>query len=301
MSKKNNITLYNAISNIDEDIIETSLNYKPKNKLIVWSGIAACICAIAVIFGVLNNKPNERKNNSNITPTANVSTSSKAGDNFSIYAIPKSLSENDSNENYEKIILSPVKTLLDKNCGIQKVYGTHKFKSDGTYYDERDKSYKGKIIEEKLFNIKPHRIEFSVIGNNIEYYNVQVDKNVICYNIIHYSSTTGNNDIGYEKNINSLKADKCGFVIWQPTCDKFSKEVLSLTGKPETDYYSNRKDKVIESDAIKKVYDNIKNFNYYFGDTIWFELHYKNGSTETVSVNISLDSKGKYILNYTVK
>lgn len=295
MKTQNNEILYNAISNIDENIIVSSLNYKPKIKVIIkWSGIVACLCVIAVIFGIIhthnsNNKPN---NNVFIPSTDTTTTSSNSAD-FHLYALPKRLDKNDNENKCQKVMLSPVKTYLDNNAGIQKVNYTVKFKSDGYTYDERDTSYKGKIINQKLFSIAPDSIEFSIKSNTVADYNVKAKNNVLNY---QYSTTT----IGWEKSFENIKISEDVRITWRPTCERFSKEVLSITGKEEPEYDSDINDRVEDSDAVKEVYDSIENFDDYFGDTLTFELHYKNGTTQTVFVNISLDKNGKYTINYSI-
>ena len=74
--------------------------------------------------------------------------------------------------------------------------------------------------------------------------------------------------------------------------------ILNLKKEPE--YDSDIYDRVEYSNAVKEIYDGIENFDDYFGDTLTFELHYKNGTTKTVIVNISLDKYGKYIINYSI-
>jgi hypothetical protein len=287
MKTYNNELLYNAISNIDENIIVTSFNYKPKGKIIIkWSSLVACICVIAIIFGIMYNNNTSKETNSSI-----VTTISKDTENFHFYALPKSLSENDETTNYKKVILSPVKTCLSQNSGIQKVNYTVKFKSNGYPYDEKDTSYNGKITNQKLFDIKPDSIEFYIKSETIVDYNVKAKNNILSY---QYS----NNVTGWEKSLENIKISDDGHITWQPTCAKFSDEVLSITGKEEPDNNSNVNDRVEYSEAVKKVYNSIENFDNYFGDTLTFELHYKNGTTQTVRVNISLDKNGKYILNY---
>lgn len=300
MKSNNKILLYNAISNIDEEVINNALNYKPRSKTIIkWTCIAACLCAVVFTFCIINKSQNENQNNSSIIiPSADDRTVAESNDKFLIYAVPKNLSDNDNNE-IQKVLLSPVKTYLDENAGIQEVNYTVKFKSDGTHYDERDKSYNGEIINQKLFNIKPDPIEFSINSDSIEYYNVKVKNNIICYN----SSTTpsDNINIGWSKSIDDICISEDGCLTWQPMCVRYSNEVLSITGKPEPDYDSNINDNVEYSNAAKKVYASIEDFDDYFGDIITFELHYKNGDTENIVVNITLDDNGKYMLDYTIK
>lgn len=295
MKTCSNEILYNAISNIDENIIVSSLNYKPKSKVIIkWSSIAACLCAIAVVFGIIyNNKSNNEIYNNSVILTPDSTTTSNNSADFQFYALPKSLSENDETMNYQKVILSPVKTSLDKNAGVQKINYTVKFKSDGYPYDERDTSYNGNIINQKLFNIAPDSIKFSIKSEAVLDYNVKVKNNVLSY---QYSST----GIGWEKSFDNIKISDDGYITWQPTCERFLNEVLSITGKEEPEYGSNINDRVEYSNAVKQVHDSIENFDDYFGDTLTFELHYKNGTTKTVLVNISLDKNGKYWLNYDV-
>ena len=203
MKSNNKILLYNAISSIDEEVINNALNYKPRSKTIIkWTGIAACLCAVVFTFSIINNSQYENQNNNSIIiPSADDRTVAESNDKFLIYAVPKSLSDNDNNE-IQKVLLSPVKTYLDENAGIQEVNYTVKFKSDGTHYDERDKSYNGKIINQKLFNIKPDQIEFSINSDSIEYYDVKAKNNIICYN----SSTnpSDNINIGWSKSIDDI-------------------------------------------------------------------------------------------------
>ena len=86
------------------------------------------------------------------------------------------------------------------------------------------------------------------------------------------------------------------------TSDKRNKKQIQfiLNRKKESEYDSNINDRIEYSDAVKKVYDSIENFDDYFGDTLTFELHYKNGTTKTVFVNISLDKYGKYTIDYSI-
>lgn len=295
MKTHKNEILYNAISNIDEDIIVTSLNYKPKSKVIIkWSGLVACLCVIAVIFGIINthNSNNKTQNNVFIPSTDTTTTSSNSAD-FQLYALPKRLAKNDDKNQYQKVMLSPVKTHLDNNAGIQKVNYTVKFKSDGYPYDERDTSYKGKIINQKLFSIAPDSIEFSIKSETVTDYSVKAKNNVLNY---QYSTTS----IGWEKSFENIKISDDVHITWRPTCERFSNEVLSITRKKEPEYDSDINDRVEYSNAVKEVYDSIENFDDYFGDTLTFELHYQNGTTETVFVNISLDKNGKYTINYSI-
>lgn len=294
MKNRNNVILYNAISNIDENIIVSSLNYKPKNKVIIkWISVAACLSAIAVILGIINNNNlNYENNNNGVIITPDTTTTSENSANFHFYALPKSLSENDE-KNYKKVMLTPVKSSLDNNAGIQKVNYTVKFKSDGYPYDERDTSYNGKIINQSLFDIAPDRIEFSIKSETVEDYSVKAENNILSY---QYSSA----GIGREKSFENIKISDEGYIIWRPVCERFSNEVLAITGKEEPEYGSNINDRIEYSDAVKKTYDSIRNFDDYFGDTLTFELHYKNGTSETVFVNISLDKNGRYMLNYSV-
>lgn len=295
MKTQNNEILYNAISNIDENIIVSSLNYKPKSKVIIkWSGIVACLCVIAVIFGIIHNhKSNNKPNNNVIIPSTEATTTSTSSADFHLYALPKRLSKNDNKNKYQKVLLSPVKTYLGNNAGIQNVNYTVKFKSDGYPYDERDTSYKGKIINQKFFSIAPDSIEFSIKSDTVADYSVKAKNNVLNY---QYSTTS----IGWEKSFENIKISDDGRITWRPTCERFSKEALSITGKEEPEYDSNINDRAEYSNAVKEVYDSIENFDDYFGDTLTFELHYKNGIKETVSVNISLDKSGRYLLNYSV-
>lgn len=168
MKTDNNEILYNAISNIDESTIASSLNYTPKNRTILkWSGIAACFCVVAVIFAVMySNNQNDVVNDNSTVATPSVTTASGDCTDFHVYALPKSLSENDETKSYEQLMLSPVKTSLDKNAGIQAIDYTVAFKSDGYPYDERDTSYSGEII-----NVK----------NHIDKMNNSCDSNACCY------------------------------------------------------------------------------------------------------------------------
>ena len=70
--------------------------------------------------------------------------------------------------------------------------------------------------------------------------------------------------------------------------------MIFLDRKKEPVYDSDIYDRVEYSNAVKEIYDGIENFDDYFGDTLTFELHYKNGTIKTVFVNISLDKYGKY-------
>ncbi|MGN0460365.1 MAG: hypothetical protein ACI4HL_05575 [Ruminococcus sp.] len=295
MKTQNSEILYNAISNIDEDIIISSLNYKPKSKVIIkWSSFVACLCVIAVIFGIIHtHNSNNKTYNNVIIPTTDATTSSSNSADFHLYALPKRLAKNDDKNKYQKVMLSPVKTYLDNNAGIQKVNYTVKFKSDGYPYDERDTSYKGKIINQKLFSIAPDSIEFSIKSETIADYSVKAKNNVLNY---QYSTTSN----GWEKSFENIMISDDGSITWRPTCERFSKEVLSLIGREEPEYDSDINDRVEYSNAVKEVYDSIENFDDYFGDTITFELHCKNGTTETVIVNISLDKYGKYTINYSI-
>lgn len=296
MKTDNNEILYNAISNIDESTIASSLNYTPKNRTILkWSGIAACFCVVAVIFAVMySNNQNDVVNDNSTVATPSVTTASGDCTDFHVYALPKSLSENDETKSYEQLMLSPVKTSLDKNAGIQTVDYTVAFKSDGYPYDERDTSYSGEIINQKLFSIAPDSIEFSIKSEIIAYYNVRVKNNVLSYQ----HSDAG---MGWAKTFENIKISDNGYIIWRPTCERFSNEVLSVTGKEEPEYNSDINDRVEYSDAVKKTYDSIENFNDYFGDMLTFELHYKDGTSKNVVIDISLDKKGRYLLNYIVE
>lgn len=294
MKTQNNEILYNAISNIDENIIASSLNYKPKSKVIIkWSGIVACLCVIAVIFGIIHTHNSNNEINNNIIPVTDATTTSTNSADFHLYALPKRFAKNDDENKYKKVMLSPVKTYLDNNAGIQKVNYTVKFKSDGYPYDDRDTSYNGKIINQKLFSIAPDSIEFSIKSETVEDYNVKAKNNVLNY---QYSTTS----IGWKKTFENIKISDDGRITWRPTCERFSKEVLSITGKEEPEYDSDIYDRVEYSNAVKKVYDSIENFDDYFGDTLTFELHYKNGTTKTVLMDISLDKRGKYTINYSI-
>ena len=117
MKKNNDEILYNSISNIDENIIASSLVYKPKSKkIIIWASLAACLCAVSVTYAVIyKNNFNKPVNNSEVLSTTNSSS------DFHIYSLPKVLSENSENSK-QKVLLSPVKTLLDSNRGICKAY-----------------------------------------------------------------------------------------------------------------------------------------------------------------------------------
>lgn len=110
MKKNNDEILYNSISNIDENIIASSLVYKPKSKkIIIWASLAACLCAVSVTYAVIyKNNFNKPVNNSEVLSTTNSSS------DFHIYSLPKVLSENSENSK-QKVLLSPVKTLLDSN------------------------------------------------------------------------------------------------------------------------------------------------------------------------------------------
>lgn len=169
MKKNNDEILYNSISNIDENIIASSLVYKPKSKkIIIWASLAACLCAVSVTYAVIyKNNFNKPVNNSEVLSTTNSSS------DFHIYSLPKVLSENSENSK-QKVLLSPVKTLLDSNTGIHAITYTVDFKSDGSPYDERDTSYSGNIIKQDLFDISPDSIEFSIASDAVEYYNVTV-------------------------------------------------------------------------------------------------------------------------------
>lgn len=287
MKKSNDEILYNSISNIDENIIASSLVYKPKSKkIIIWASLAACLCAVSVTYAVIyKNNFNKPVNNSEVLSTTNRSS------DFHIYSLPKVLSENSENSK-QKVLLSPVKTLLDSNTGIHAITYTVDFKSDGSPYDERDTSYSGNIIKQDLFDISPDSIEFSIASDAVEYYNVTVKNNCISY---QSDSTV----FSGQKSFENIKISDNGFITWRPTCEKFSTEILSITGKEEPDYNSNILDRTAYSDAEKTVYDSIKNFDEYFGDTLTFELHYKNNATKTVYVNISINENGNYMVNYS--
>lgn len=109
--------------------------YKPKSKkIIIWASLAACLCAVSVTYAVIyKNNFNKPVNNSEVLSTTNSSS------DFHIYSLPKVLSENSENSK-QKVLLSPVKTLLDSNTGIHAITYTVDFKSDGSPYDERDTS-----------------------------------------------------------------------------------------------------------------------------------------------------------------
>lgn len=294
MITHNREILYKAISNIDENIILSSLNYKPKSKVIIkWSSLIACLCVIAVIFGIIISHNSNNNHNNGIIPVTDARTTSSNSADFHLYALPKRLAKNDDNNKYQKVMLSPVKTYLDNNAGIQKVNYTVKFKSDGYPYDEGDTSYKGKIINQNLVSISPDSIEFSIKSETVTDYSVKAKNNVLNY---QYSTTS----IGWEKLFENIKISDDGCITWRPTCERFSKEVLSITGKEEPEYDSDIYDRVEYSNAVKEVYESIENFDDYFGDTLTFELHYKNGTTKTVIVNISLDKYGKYTINYSI-
>ena len=176
MKKNNDEILYNSISNIDENIIASSLVYKPKSKkIIIWASLAACLCAVSVTYAVIyKNNFNKSVNNSEVLSTTNSSS------DFHIYSLPKVLSENSENSK-QKVLLSPVMTLLDSNTGIHAITYTVDFKSDGSPYDDRDTSYSGNIIKQDLFDISPDSIEFSIASDAVEYYNVTVKNNCISY------------------------------------------------------------------------------------------------------------------------
>ncbi|MGN0477294.1 MAG: hypothetical protein ACI4HM_08165 [Ruminococcus sp.] len=294
MITHNREILYKAISNIDENIILSSLNYKPKSKVIIkWSSLIACLCVIAVIFGIIISHNSNNNHSNGIIPVTDARTTSSNSADFHLYALPKRLAKNDDNNKYQKVMLSPVKTYLDNNAGIQKVNYTVKFKSDGYPYDEGDTSYKGKIINQKLFSISPDSIEFSIKSETVTDYSVKAKNNVLNY---QYSTTSN----GWEKSFENIKISDDGFITWRPTCERFSKEVLSIIGKEEPEYDSDISDRVEYSNAVKKVYESIEDFDDYFGDTLTFEMHYKNGTTQTVFVNITLDKYGKYTINYSI-
>lgn len=140
----------------------------PKAKIIIWASLAACLCAVSVAYAVIyKNNFNKPVNNSEVLSTTNSSS------DFHIYSLPKVLSENSENSK-QKVLLSPVMTLLDSNTGIHAITYTVDFKSDGSPYDERDTSYSGNIIKQDLFDISPDSIEFSIASDAVEYYNVTV-------------------------------------------------------------------------------------------------------------------------------
>ena len=76
--------------------------------------------------------------------------------------------------------------------------------------------------------------------------------------------------------------------------------MIFLDRKKEPVYDSDIYDRVEYSNAVKEIYDGIENFDDYFGDTLTFELHYKDGTIQTVFVNISLDKNGKYTIDYSI-
>ncbi len=112
MKKNNDEILYNSISNIDENIIASSLVYKPKSKkIIIWASLAACLCAVSVTYAVIyKNNFNKPVNNSEVLSTTNRSS------DFHIYSLPKVLSEN--SENSKQMIFDLKKRLnhFDKIC-----------------------------------------------------------------------------------------------------------------------------------------------------------------------------------------
>lgn len=292
----NNERLYNAISNIEENIIISSINYKPKNKIILkWTAVAACLCVAVGVFGIgwKNNQNNGANSNLAVSPPSATATSATNTD-FKLYALPKSLSKNSKSKDYEKVMLSPINTTLDKSAGIQKVNYTVDFRSDGYPYDERDKSYSGEVFKQKLFSIDPDSIEFSIKSENIREYSVKAKNNVLSYQC-------SSNLMGWEKSFKNIKVSHNCCIRWHPTCEKFSNEVLSLTGKEEPSYNSDIKDRLEYSNAVRKVYNGIKNFDEYFGDVLTFEMHYKDGTTKNVDINITLDNKGRYMLNYSTE
>ena len=63
MKKNNDEILYNSISDIDENIIASSLVFKPKSKkIIIWASLAACLCAVSVTYAVIyKNNFNNKK------------------------------------------------------------------------------------------------------------------------------------------------------------------------------------------------------------------------------------------------
>ena len=109
MKKNNDEILYNSISNIDENIIASSLVYKPKSKkIIIWASLAACLCAVSVTYAVIyKNNFNKPVNNSEVLSTTNSSS------DFHIYSLPKVLSENSENSK-QKVLLRNFKSLLLK-------------------------------------------------------------------------------------------------------------------------------------------------------------------------------------------
>lgn len=293
MKTCNKEMLYNAISNIDENLVASSINYKPKSKIILkWTAVAACLCVAIGAFGIMRNNNQNDGTNSNlaVNPPSATATSADNAD-FKLYALPKSLSENSKSKDYEKVMLSTINTTLDKSAGIQKVNYTVAFKSDSYPYDERDKSYSGEIFKQKLFSIDPDSIEFSIEGENITEYSVKAKNNVLSYQC-------SSNSMGWEKSFENIKVSHNGYIIWRPTCEKFSNEVLSLTGKGEPSYNSNIKDRLEYSNAVRKIYNGIIDFDEYFGDVLTFEMRYKDGTTKSVDINITLDKKGRYMLNY---
>ena len=76
--------------------------------------------------------------------------------------------------------------------------------------------------------------------------------------------------------------------------------MIFLDRKKEPVYDSDIYDRVEYSNAVKEIYDSIENFDDYFGDILTFELHYKDGTTQTVLVDISLDKNGKYTIDYSI-
>lgn len=158
------------------------------------------------------------------------------------------------------------KTSYDKN-GVEILNG----KKGNTYF--------------KRTVITPSPLTLKIKGKDILSFRARCSSNGSLYN-------ERNDNIGTGKLL--YKENKS--ISWIPNCNKLSASLGADNSKiPSTLEVDKR-----VSEKLASLLKTEEDYNYYFGDTIKITAECKDKSVETVSVNITLDDKGRYYIS-TVK
>lgn len=285
--------------------------------IIVVSLVAICILLVGLPLYLNNNK----------TPDINVTTSTsnssrveKENRGFSVRAYSNNYGYQNSEVEAPKN-LSENKTSIGKAIYLKDMY--YFFNDYGWYMGKTGNKNScmgepGQYEKVKYNEIIGYYIKLEIVGDDIKSFDISADSGYFSYSNYNYNfdremgDYVSNDNIDrvidniggfdYGHNQKDIKYEKDKLLFWFPDIEKLKEDINNYSDISEEEIYRNSENtNKYNMDRYYKAQDEFiekYGFDNYITKNFIIDVHYNDGTSETVNIEVSLDDNDNCILNY---
>lgn len=205
----------------------------------------------------------------------------------------------------QEIVISEEPALTKPVIHISEV--TCDFHTDGSNISEKNPLEAGeKTVSRKQTIMSVDTLSFKIQGEKIKSFDISSENSQLDYFDFAKYEDTGDKAGSWfiDSSFDNLKPfdeeDENRYVVgWYPNIEKFNESLREVTGGVDR----NTKDPGMNelerlSEGYKTLLKNADDLTKHFGDTVTVNLHYKDGTEESVNIVITLDENGYACVKY---